>query len=765
MRRQDLSSLWDETFADEECLYPEIAPYEDVLVFAPGTGRAPIDWDTTGRLRIGVFLALGANLTAASSTWLWTDVTQYVRYQGGITAETGRADEASRVSPGRGALTFDNTDGRFSRKNPLSPYYGQLSRNTPIMVTVDPGNGAYPLLRQYVNEWPARMDKTLTEFTVPIRTGGVLRRLSQGTAKITTSIRGAVLADSNVVNYWPCEDGTSATSAASAVAGAAGMSFVGNVTPGTSVTTDSSTAPLIVLGTGVSYLVGGVTMATQTTTAWTVGGMYRFSAAVPAGATNNGATNLLHVFTAATGTVLQWGLYWKDSDDSLYLQAWTSGGSVLDVAGPVITNAMMLDCWLTVYMSVTQSGADIAYKFGVERTTSTGTTASTASGTLSAQTVKGVFQVQAINGACTGNSTVGHVWVLSRALATTENSPVYGAVNGWNGETAQARITRLCSENDVALTQSYGTVASSAMGVQAEDTFLNLLRAAEEVDGGVLYEDGFGLGFQPLAARYNQPVAMSLDFTRSELSEEPEPTDDDQRLHNQWEITRSGGSSAIYSNIDVTDGTYASSATRNLSTDAQCYQQAGWEVHIGTNPDLRWPAIALGFHRTEGLPLLPGWTVGRDYGARIQIANPPANIAATGDALDVIVEGLSERVDQFTWTAKLNTTPASQYRVFTVEDPSLGRLDTDGCTLDTAQTTTDTSLAVTTTTATSPPWTTSASDLPFDIEIAGERITVTAVSGTGVAQTLTVTRSVNGVVKAQVAGAAVHVWAPSVLAL
>ena len=70
-----------------------------------------------------------------------------------------------------------------------------------------------------------------------------------------------------------------------------------------------------------------------------------------------------------------------------------------------------------------------------------------------------------------------------------------------------------------------------------------------------------------------------------------------------------------------------------------------------------------------------------------------------------------------------------------------------------------------TTNAGSPLWTTSAGDFPFDINIGGEQITVTNITGASSPQTFTVTRSVNGVVKAQSSGADVRLFFPMILAV
>jgi hypothetical protein len=76
-----------------------------------------------------------------------------------------------------------------------------------------------------------------------------------------------------------------------------------------------------------------------------------------------------------------------------------------------------------------------------------------------------------------------------------------------------------------------------------------------------------------------------------------------------------------------------------------------------------------------------------------------------------------------------------------------------------------TSMQVDTTNAASPLWTTSAGDFPFDVVVSGERMTVTNITGASSPQTFTITRSVNGVVKAQSAGADVRLFFPPIASL
>lgn len=769
MRHQDaVITAWNE-FDDDDLLGAEDV-IGDTLVVQLGSAHGPITFPSTP-LRISVYLALGADLTAAPSTWVWTMIPpDLVRYADGLTCNTGRIDESSTVSPGNGGITLDNRDGRFSRRNPTGPYYGLLTRNTPILVNVDAGNGDYAFMQQFVNEWPLRMERSLTDFTVPIRTGGIMRRLDIGTSLDQSAMRRAIMGDANLLQYWPCEDGTGALTLASALGVGSPLALIGSVAPGSSTAVGAGTDALPVLSTGLTYMKGGVPTS-PTPSTWTYCATFYFTS-VPVFTAGDGTSYLLYVPANQSGSLVRWNLYWNDADDTVYLTVWTSSATVVTVAGPVLTNAQMINCWLTFWVSASQNGSNVDYAFGVERTTTSTSSSQTQSGTINTQTVGQVDGMLVFNGKSAASTTVGHVFVLSRALTASQTTPAYGAITAYVGETATARITRLCAEQGVPLVLTSAQGSSALMGAQPRGAFLNALRDCEKADQGVLYETGWGLGYQPINARYNLTPALVLDISQKHLSDVPEPTDDDQRLRNSWTVTRPEGSPQTYTDAasQAAEGEYPDTLAPNVQTDDQARQMAAWLTHVGTNPDARWPALPLAFHRGSAVGLIQPWE-DMAFGQRVTIVNPPSQIAVAGDLVDVIVEGKSERVDQFTWSAKLNTSPARPYIVLMLNDPTLGRIS-NASTLLAAINTTDTSLSVATTDTakTSSLWTTSAAELPFDIEINGERMTVASISGSSSPQTFTVTRSVNGVVKSHLAHTAtapvvVTLWRPPVLSL
>lgn len=128
----------------------------------------------------------------------------------------------------------------------------------------------------------------------------------------------------------------------------------------------------------------------------------------------------------------------------------------------------------------------------------------------------------------------------------------------------------------------------------------------------------------------------------------------------------------------------------------------------------------------------------------------------------MLVQGYTESMRLMQHEIEITLAPESPWRVAAVDIAGYDRLDTAASTLAADATATDTSLSVATTGAL---WTTDAGDLPMDVMIAGERVTVTAISGSSSPQTFTVQRSRNGVVKAQQAGAAVSIAEPVYIAL
>lgn len=719
----------------------------------------------TSPLRARIYIAQGADLTADWHTWNWLDITGRVRVDQGVYAEVGRRDQFSIVSPGRAVIKIDNNDGYLSRRNPMSPYFGQLTKNTPIWIQLDPGSGFYDFYQGFVNEWPTRWaDRSGTDAFVTIECSGPLRRLGQGRklkSALFRSMSGVAAGDYVPRQYWPLEDGTETTIAASGVAGGVAMTPSGSISWGAdSVLTGSQPLPTLDAGASLTAYIPAYT----DTNKWVV----QLVAKINSEPSVN--TTLLEVETPG-GSSVKWKLiiqpgapsviYWGGFDSAGVA---TASATSISLDSAIPGNPSEADFYGTWWFYTL--GAYVDEFANVDATlsiTDDGGITSTAigfgpSGHASATTIR-LYGASGLAAGHVGLFTDSAFDVVADAF---DNS---AAMYGYDGEQAHVRMARLCREEGVPFISL--AARSALMGPQPSGTLLEVLRDAETTDQGILYEREFGLAYLSTAERYNRPVSMALNFDSGQISGMPEPSDDDQFTRNQVTASRPSGASGVV--VEQTTGTmgtgvggagvWADAISANVATDAQLSPHAGWSVHLGTVDEDRWPSLPLMFH---GSPeLIPSW-LAMPFGGRLTLANPPAQMAP--DTIDATLEGHAQQFTEQWWSAVLNTSPNSPFIVGVAGDTTTrgSSAQAVGSTLGADITTTDVSLSVLTT-AGYPVWTTTPVNLT--IIIGGETMTVSAISGASSPQTFTVARSVNGVVKTHTAGETVLVYRPLVAAL
>lgn len=371
-----------------------------------------------------------------------------------------------------------------------------------------------------------------------------------------------------------------------------------------------------------------------------------------------------------------------------------------------------------------------------------------------------------INRPWLGNKVAGitgsvcHIAVFSNISSVIADVPDFtDAMNGYVGEEAIDRMVRLASELHVP----FFTLGSKSPAMGAQDTTdaFEQIRDCEAVDRGLLYEKRWGLGYLSMAERNNAPVKLELDFDQAHIADTPQPDDDDRWLRNRWTVSRVNGGEFTAElktgPLGTEHGVVEDAATVNVHTDDQLQGQAGWRQHMGTLDEDRWSDIPLNLVRS---PALINTYASLPIGARTTVANPPDEMPP--ETIDVVYGGLQERLNPKEWVASLITFPASAYRVYRVgpSPGNLGRLNSKLSYLAVAVDSDDTSLLVATPGVI---WDTTATSL--DLNIDGEKVTATVISGSSSPQTFTVTRSVNAVVKSHRVGATVSLWQPPVYAL
>lgn len=715
----------------------------------------PITFPTTP-LDVEVSLALGADLTADPGTWSWTEVTTYVRYEQGIEITAGLGSESSEASPSRCTLVLHNADGRFSPRLPTGAYYPGVRFNTPLRVRVDPGTGQETRFVGYVDSWAPGWDISGNERRVTVTASGLLRRLAQGET-LTSPLYDAITA-AGPAAWWPLADGADSDRAASGLPGGTPMTEAGALSFAAVAGPAGAPEPGPELLDAGGY-TGGLHAPVVLTqfNGWTVECWLRFTS----DDTSGEATAIQWRATGSYGANGWQILAARDSNlDGISMTAAHVGSSILFSYNSVPLQGE----WRHVRVTATQDNpTTVSIRFyidGVLRDFDT---------SASPWTVGRVTEIRVADtllrwGAPAGidSLAVRDVAVYDAVVSSTD---VYTAGTGHAGETAADRIERVCADVGIGVTVAAGT--TEAMGAQPVGTVLDVLRDAERTDGGILYESGAGLAYLPRTARYNRAVDIALDVDARDLAAAPEAVDDDLAVRNDVTATRSGGSSARYVDTDGPLGTaavgrYSDSVSVNPATDDPLDEIAQWRVHLGTVDDFRYPGVALNFAARPSL--IPAW-LAADIGSRATVANPPAELPP-GD-LDLHELGYVETITPKLWTARLSTVAAQPWSVAVVEGTGAPaepewRVDADASTLAAGVDDNDTTLSVAT--STGPLWTTAAGDRPFDIDVGGERMTVTGLTGAASPQSFTVTRSVNGVVKSHSSSATVRLWKPPCVA-
>lgn len=754
---------------------------------------------------IAVELALDSALSDDLSAATWTEITSYVSYDAPPTITRGASAEQDDAEPQTLQLRLTNADGRFTPGNPDSPYYPGITRHVPIRVRVKvAASGPTPetvatVFVGGVDEWPLGFPSRRDNYAdINLRATGRWRGMLNARGQLGSL--DATVRTFPLLAYWPLDEAADPSVLTDYVTGAT-ISTPGNWTFGS--TDESEHAP----GLGVQTRAHPDTFGSAI--------YLPMNRTIPP----NRRTYLLGTGTATTADVSGIACvlarpYGVESDPTPRIDFGFSGYTVrttpFDTSFGVGATVVLYDPAGAELVNLSPEpdasfygGSKVlAIEFYYDTDTTTymircryGNAIDSAASTLgfsplpswfllkhaaiSTANINGLSHVVSYVGDPTqviqGNPVVGDPFTSPARVmqAAVEDRPYTAATEELYAETIPTRLQWLAQvagyrtgtvtvetvDNGIVGDQPAVAGALGMGGKNALDAMKTAARAyyapRESRDGNLFCES--------LQNRHNAAAWLALTF--DSVQADMDPTWDDRALANQVTVTTGLGSATfIDADSQNTDGVYAKTyeagAVASLLTGATVKPLtiAGWLADV--DPGVRLSRVPLVLNRLSAANLAT-YLSDDPVGKRLQLTAAPTQVGSA--TLDLTIQGTVETFGLKVWSTVLNTVARDKYaRVFVEGDATLGRLNLDHQTLAATLNTTATSVTVATA-AGYPLLDTSGND--FTVDIDGEWITVTAVSGSSSPQTCTLTRSVNGVVKAHSSGATVRLATRPVLAI
>lgn len=587
-----------------------------------------------------------------------------------------------------------------------------------------------------------------------VQGAGLKRRLGAGNAPVLKSpvLREVTsLGSSNIVGYWPMEDGIHTTQIGSGLSGGLPLNVNGTNIQFGVASELPGIASMVAIGDNTSLSVGGIQSIDT--------GQIRaciFIQFPDAGTLPDNAA-IMEIHQTKDPNIRKWRLVYG-TGGSLKLWGYNQSFTLVADSGPIgfgVDGTASL-----IQFDVVQNGANVDYNIHQDEILQDGSNVGTSlGGTFASVTVGAINAASVAPIPGLSGCSVSH---LILANSTSILSNLEQPMIGYWGETTSDRFERLCGEEGITyqIIGTEGTSTSARMGAQRIATLLQNLEDIEDTERGIIYEARhfFGLVFRQHHTLLNQSSLTgtpSLDYEDSHLSGEPFPDPDDLEIGNDVVATRAFGGeyrstedSGPMSVEEYPDGIgrYELPVATRVQQDSQLPNIARWDRHIGTWIGPRYPTIEIQMHRTAitndtGLTnSLTQMQIG-DYMA---ISNPPLWLPP--EKIELLSQGYTEIIRNTHWTFTHNCVPAEPYRV-AVRDSNVGG---EPCIRDSLDSEVDSTYTIGQTTLNvqvnvNPAWTTGAVD--FDIMVAGVRLHVTnigAVSGGVQAFTVDAT-PVNGV--------------------
>lgn len=729
-----------------------------------------------------------------TQTPTWTDITRpdssnSNAVRPGGTFATGRQSRNGQFEATSVTLQVGNRDGRYTPYFAGSPYY-PLTESAPYQRHVEYPKSSgtwYPIWGGVMSDCTADFEGAASG-TAQLTFQQVLGITSKRPLK---SLAVATIMALEPTHFWPLDDLVGTVEAADA-RGSADYDTLELQYSTAGVLTDEPTSSPSGLGDFGSGFAPGDTAGT------------RLALTPDAAAPANGYI-LKRVLTGSTGThqdtamtvslteltagapAVIYSLFSTANSIGIRVTASTTSvvvsvvNSSAVVSTPVTYAANIVDGEdHSIGTSITVSGTTATVKLYVDGTLGGSGTFTAWTGAFGADTIGIGLNVAYADSVQPLSGSVANVAMWNDADVTRHTSTYAESTFGFDGDLASERLPRLLGAAGLRVTSTMtglgftiGGISTSASTLGTFDrliapqntigrTLVDVLRELEASEIGRLSINHSGQVVLASNKAFHSPIRTLTLSANTHFDIASPISRDSDNLINEWSGTRIDGVPQYYSASDAvideqglqtTDG-----GTLPLGTDDDVLAVGAWKVNTSATPTLRL-TIRVHGAKLHAAGLLDDALL-LSEGDQVILTNLPTGSPVTS------FTGFVERIAKvFTKDNLTFEITLSQWLdIAEYNSATIGRYaeDEGSITLTSTVTSSATSISATTA-ATHPPLTNVAGNLPFDISLAGERCTVTAVSAATSPQTLTVTRGVAPTTAvAHTAGATISIWNPGV---
>lgn len=617
------------------------------------------------------------------STWqtepgsiTWTDVSQYVLINRGISMQRGASSARGQVDAGTLNLTLLNSDRRFDPTHTTGPYYGDLLAGVPIRVTVGFTENLYwgtdllawdadtmtwvsdpvRLFRGTVAGWPQRFDVSDRVGWVPLSCFDGFDKLSR--AKIPRSVMEAAIMPLGPVGYWPLNDPAGSTTATDVV----GVNF------GEAVDQPTFGSDELAPGLGPSVEFDGINdridVANQALVpdpnASGATAVAVFSTSVPADA---GTIHPLYMQLDGNNSRTSHQLY-VETDGSIVHVGSTNGVGTARSAGSTVD-----DGETHLVIGVTGPGTDgVALDSAV-----------LVAGSATAATQGGVGCAIGGSPRTTANYSdnyfpgrLSHVAIFDYELDLAERQTIVDAYTGLTGQTTDERAGWILDELDWPTNLRDFDTGVAELGpatFKPGDGALPYLRLIDQSEDGRLFINPDGeLRFQNRYWRYLNTLATTVQFTFTDATGSDGYSEfdldlDDELLVNVARYTRRDGTEQIATNTASVALHGEAEVQRNdllLTSDAEVLSLAEWAVATQSVSLPRVPKIRVPISRYDGIAATT--VLGLDLGHRVAATRTPQGVGTAID-LEFVVDGVRNEITGSGWWWEAYVSPVPEATV------------------------------------------------------------------------------------------------------